>query len=298
MTSPEHSKRSEILEVGRLFYEERQQGYVDPHLRRRKIERTLPLGQEITIQIHKKSLVHTKIYTDPKTAELFSREDLSRSVKLTKTEQDIVDVLIENNRRVVPHGVLNRLVWGYEAYNGSDLSKMHISALRAKLRQIGVDPNILFNVSSVGYGISDVSEDESEIERESSVDKVVSEKKYNFPFGTLHPEKYIFESEAGIRRFTKAELGIVKMLCEHENRPVAREYLLRFLDEESDLSVLKTHISHIRKKIANGRELDVPTIVGVAKVGYMIVNLLKMSPAEKESFLRNLSPDQKRLRQS
>ena len=75
----------------------------------------------------------------------------SAPVDLTRTEFELLTVLMENPRRVVPRDELVERVWG--SWFGDDhVLEVHLSRLRAKVRQAG-GPRIAVAVRGVGYKI-------------------------------------------------------------------------------------------------------------------------------------------------
>jgi DNA-binding response OmpR family regulator len=70
----------------------------------------------------------------------------------TKTEFDVLQVLMENPRRVVPRGEIVERVWG--PWFGDDhVLEVHISRLRTKVLKAG-GPRIAVAVRGVGYRLS------------------------------------------------------------------------------------------------------------------------------------------------
>ena len=73
-----------------------------------------------------------------------------RPVELTKTEFDLLTVLLRNVGRVVTRSVLFLDVWGYDFGNRSNSLDVYIGYLRRKLEAEG-EPRLVHTVRGVGY---------------------------------------------------------------------------------------------------------------------------------------------------
>jgi two-component system response regulator MprA len=71
-------------------------------------------------------------------------------VELTRTEYGLLEVLLRNPRRVLPHEVLYDRVWGYDFGPASNALRVYIGYLRRKLDQAGAQP-LIHTVRGVGY---------------------------------------------------------------------------------------------------------------------------------------------------
>jgi two-component system response regulator MprA len=71
-------------------------------------------------------------------------------VELTRTEYGLLEVLMRNPRRVLPHEVLYDRVWGYDFGPASNALRVYIGYLRRKLDQAGARP-LIHTVRGVGY---------------------------------------------------------------------------------------------------------------------------------------------------
>ena len=70
--------------------------------------------------------------------------------ELTRTEYQLLELLMRNPRRVLPHGVMYDRVWGYDFGPGSNALRVYIGYLRRKLAGVGARP-LLHTVRGVGY---------------------------------------------------------------------------------------------------------------------------------------------------
>ncbi len=71
-------------------------------------------------------------------------------VELTRTEFQLLELLLRNPRRVLPHSVIYDRVWGYDFGPGSNALRVYISYLRRKLEEAGSAP-LIHTVRGVGY---------------------------------------------------------------------------------------------------------------------------------------------------
>jgi two-component system response regulator MprA len=71
-------------------------------------------------------------------------------VELTRTEFALLELLLRNARRVLPHDVIYDRVWGYDFGPESNALRVYVGYLRRKLEQAGARPQI-HTVRGVGY---------------------------------------------------------------------------------------------------------------------------------------------------
>ena len=71
-------------------------------------------------------------------------------VELTRTEYGLLELLMLNARRVLPHSVIYERVWGYDFGPGSNALRVYIGYLRRKLAEAGAPP-LVHTVRGVGY---------------------------------------------------------------------------------------------------------------------------------------------------
>jgi two-component system, OmpR family, response regulator MprA len=72
------------------------------------------------------------------------------SVELTRTEYQLLELLMRNPRRVLPREVIYDRVWGYDFGPASNALRVYIGYLRRKLEQAGARP-LIHTVRGVGY---------------------------------------------------------------------------------------------------------------------------------------------------
>src|SRR3954465_2576564 len=71
-------------------------------------------------------------------------------VELTRTEYQLLELLMRNPRRVLPHDLIYDRVWGYDFGPASNALRVYVGYLRRKLQDAGARP-LLHNVRGVGY---------------------------------------------------------------------------------------------------------------------------------------------------
>jgi two-component system response regulator MprA len=99
---------------------------------------------------------HTAAEVDPAFDEL--RLDVARHgacvdgtfVELTRTEFQLLELLLRNPRRVLPHALIYERVWGYDFGPTSNALRVYVSYLRRKLEAAGSRP-LIHTVRGVGY---------------------------------------------------------------------------------------------------------------------------------------------------
>jgi two-component system, OmpR family, response regulator MprA len=77
-----------------------------------------------------------------------------RVVDLTRTEYQLLELLMLNPRRVLPHSLIYERVWGYDFGPSSNALRVYIGYLRRKLAELGA-PDLIQNVRGVGYALRD-----------------------------------------------------------------------------------------------------------------------------------------------
>jgi two-component system, OmpR family, response regulator MprA len=75
-------------------------------------------------------------------------------VDLTRTEYQLLELLMLNPRRVLPHSLIYERVWGYDFGPSSNALRVYIGYLRRKLAELGA-PDLIQNVRGVGYALRD-----------------------------------------------------------------------------------------------------------------------------------------------
>ncbi|MDX6643419.1 MAG: two-component system, OmpR family, response regulator MprA [Solirubrobacteraceae bacterium] len=71
-------------------------------------------------------------------------------VELTRTEFQLLELLMLNPNRVLPHSLIYDRVWGYDFGPASNALRVYVGYLRRKLEEAGARP-MLHTVRGVGY---------------------------------------------------------------------------------------------------------------------------------------------------
>jgi two-component system, OmpR family, response regulator MprA len=71
-------------------------------------------------------------------------------VELTRTEFQLLELLMLNPRRVLPHSLIYDRVWGYDFGPASNAMRVYIGYLRRKLEDAGSRP-LIHTIRGVGY---------------------------------------------------------------------------------------------------------------------------------------------------
>ena len=71
-------------------------------------------------------------------------------VELTRTEYQLLELLMLNPRRVLQHSVIYDRVWGYDFGPASNGLRVYVGYLRRKLEEAGSRP-LIHTVRGVGY---------------------------------------------------------------------------------------------------------------------------------------------------
>ncbi len=71
-------------------------------------------------------------------------------VELTRTEYQLLELLLRNPRQVLPHSLIYERVWGYDFGPSSNALRVYVGYLRRKLEHAGARP-LIHNVRGVGY---------------------------------------------------------------------------------------------------------------------------------------------------
>jgi len=78
----------------------------------------------------------------------------ARQIQLTKTEFDLLELLMESPNKVVPRDTIYEVIWGYNFETSSKSLDVYIGYLRRKMEEAG-EPRILFTVRGVGYTVKE-----------------------------------------------------------------------------------------------------------------------------------------------
>lgn len=73
-----------------------------------------------------------------------------RFAELTRTEFQLLELLMRNPRRVLPRDVIYDRVWGYDFGPASNALRVYVGYLRRKLESVGARP-LIGTVHGVGY---------------------------------------------------------------------------------------------------------------------------------------------------
>ncbi|HEY5317632.1 MAG TPA: response regulator transcription factor [Solirubrobacteraceae bacterium] len=80
-----------------------------------------------------------------------------RFVELTRTEYQLLELLLLNPRRVLPHSLIYDRVWGYDFGPTSNALRVYVGYLRRKLEEAGARP-LIHTVRGVGYALREPTE--------------------------------------------------------------------------------------------------------------------------------------------
>src|SRR4051794_30801557 len=75
-------------------------------------------------------------------------------VELTRTEYQLLELLMMNPRSVLTHTVIYERVWGYDFGPASNALRVYVGYLRRKLQQAGAR-DLIHTVRGVGYSLRD-----------------------------------------------------------------------------------------------------------------------------------------------
>jgi two-component system response regulator MprA len=78
-------------------------------------------------------------------------------IELTRTEYQLLELLMLNPRRVLPHSLIYDRVWGYDFGPTSNALRVYVGYLRRKLEDAGARP-LIHTVRGVGYALREPSE--------------------------------------------------------------------------------------------------------------------------------------------
>jgi two-component system response regulator MprA len=73
-----------------------------------------------------------------------------RFTELTRTEYQLLELLMLNPRRVLPHSLIYDRVWGYDFGAASNALRVYVGYLRRKREEIGA-PQVIHTIRGVGY---------------------------------------------------------------------------------------------------------------------------------------------------
>ena len=92
----------------------------------------------------------------PLEIDTLSREAIYKgtSLPLTRLEFDLLETLARHAGQVLSREQLLDQVWGYDYYGDARAVDSAIKRLRAKLRRVGADPDLITTVRGIGYRFS------------------------------------------------------------------------------------------------------------------------------------------------
>jgi two-component system, OmpR family, response regulator MprA len=76
--------------------------------------------------------------------------EAGRFVELTRTEYQLLELLLRNPRQVLAHSLIYERVWGYDFGPSSNALRVYVGYLRRKLEAAGARP-LIHTVRGVGY---------------------------------------------------------------------------------------------------------------------------------------------------
>lgn len=74
-------------------------------------------------------------------------------VELTRTEFDLLEIMVESPKNIFSRRQLLELVWGGDWYGEIHVVDVHVGHLRKKLTQAGMAEGVIRTVRGVGYGM-------------------------------------------------------------------------------------------------------------------------------------------------
>ncbi|MBV9817475.1 MAG: response regulator transcription factor [Solirubrobacterales bacterium] len=80
-----------------------------------------------------------------------------RLVELTRTEYQLLELLMLNPRRVLSHSLIYDRVWGYDFGPASNALRVYVGYLRRKLEEAGA-PGLIHTMRGVGYVLREAAE--------------------------------------------------------------------------------------------------------------------------------------------
>lgn len=252
---------------------------------------------------------HSQFSYDPRTRELRGRS--GADIRLTQLEAAILQKFAANVNRVVPHGDMVKSVWGYDeetlkSQPAGSLVKGHIRNLRHKLKSAGADADLIKTHTGSGYSLIEpadmvqnepnsndldpkiveavhqagyilVTPDRRQEGENGGLEPETAEEIYMHPQFRFFPERCCVQTNEGkVFNLTAKEMLILLILARNSNKVVPHQEIVDFVwegSEAGDASMLKTHITHIRRKLDSVGVSDVDgrkVIQNVKNVGYCL----------------------------
>lgn len=299
MSSIERSpvQRKQIQDVGMYLVEEQGTGIV----KKLQAQGVFPSEVEIKVDL---AAERDPVYVHPEFT--FYREENriekdGMSYVYPPMSAKILNLLSAQPNVTVKHEVIIREIWGYEDLKTTrNLVRGHIKVVRIGLAEVGVDSSSVIKAHhGVGYELRDPSlryrrNDSSSIRVKADGLQEASSQNVVHPLFILESDRQILRIDEDLIRLTKVEVELLHKLARNRNRIVNFEYLmesLRYGAYESEMATLKTHISHLRGKILNGREIEDPIIGSERERGYILLDYSMMASREAETMKKNYRRD-------
>jgi two-component system response regulator MprA len=99
-------------------------------------------------------LTFAQLRLDPSRHGVWAEETL---IELTRTEYQLLELLMLNPRRVLPHSLIYDRVWGYDFGPSSNALRVYVGYLRRKLEEAGA-PALIRTIRGVGYVLREPDE--------------------------------------------------------------------------------------------------------------------------------------------
>ena len=87
-------------------------------------------------------------------ADAHAARTAGRTVDLTRTEYQLLELFMLNPRRVLSSDLIYERVWGYDAALATNSLRVYVGYLRRKLEAAG-EPRLIHTVHGVGYALRD-----------------------------------------------------------------------------------------------------------------------------------------------
>jgi two-component system response regulator MprA len=95
------------------------------------------------------AMTYADLRLDPSTRQVWRGD---RELVLTKTEFDLVELFLENPKRVLTRSQILTRVWGFDFGSSSNSLEVFVSGLRRKLEE-GGEARLIHTVRGVGYSL-------------------------------------------------------------------------------------------------------------------------------------------------
>lgn len=76
-----------------------------------------------------------------------------KTIELTRTEFDLLEIMVESPKNIFTRRQLLELVWGGDWFGEIHVVDVHVGHLRKKLTQAGMPQGVIRTVRGVGYGM-------------------------------------------------------------------------------------------------------------------------------------------------